>query len=234
MMRRQEDGFSLIEIMVALMVFSLVSFAFLSVMLSGSRSGTTTRDNVRVAEEARLGLNRMVRDTREAGWISLSGSNPNATHDSFTVKIDYNGNGTYANPAPPSAPAEGNYEVVTYAYDDAGDRITLTAEGYPAETLIKGVDCVREPPGGPCKGPIFSFTSNRLEYDLAPADGVTTLSEINAVACPPTNNTSLDACNSALVDKELANISSVGFALALKTSSRTTNYYAEAQLRNRR
>lgn len=231
---QDESGFTLVEILVALGVFSLVSFAFLSVMLSGSRSGTSTRDNVRVAEEARLGLNRMVRDTREAGWIALPGTNPDTNYDSFTVKIDYNGNGTYENPAPPNAPAEGNFEVITYAYDDAGDRITVAAEGYPTETLIKGVDCVRELPAGPCKSNVFSFTSNRLEYDLAPVDGVTTLSEINAVACPPTNNTSLDGCNSTLVDKELANISSVGFAIALKTPSRTTNYYAEAQLRNRR
>jgi prepilin-type N-terminal cleavage/methylation domain-containing protein len=238
---RRDHGFSLIEIMVALGIFSIVSFAFLSVMLSSSRSGRTTRDNVRVAEEARLGLNRMVRDVREAGWISLSSASPTATHNSFTVKIDYNGDGTYANPAPPNAPTEGNYEVVTYAFDDPGDRITLTAEGFPVETLIKGVDCVRVTTSGPCKGSVFSFTSNRLEYDVGPPggpfvpDGVTTLAEIDGMACAPHNVTTMDTtCNGALVDKELANITSIGIAFSLKTASSSSNFYAEAQLRNRR
>ncbi len=229
---RREEGFTLIEMLVGLAIFSLVSFAFLSVMLAGSRSGTTTRDNVRVAEEARLGLNRMVRDTREGGWIALPGTDPTATYNSFTVKIDYSGNGSYSNPAPPAAPPEGNYEVVTYAYDDANDRITLTADGYAGETLIKGVDCVRAT-NGSCKGDVFAFTSNRLEYDWN-QDGVTTLSEINDTACSPNNITTMDTCNTTLVDEELANITSVGFAFALKTGSRATNYYAEAQLRNRR
>ena len=229
---RTEDGFSLIEMLVVMAIFSLVSFAFFSVMVSGSRSSDTTRANVRVAEEARLGLNRMVRDTREAGWISFPGTDPTASYNSFTIKIDYNGDGSYTNPAPPNPPAEGNYEIVTYTYEPANDLITLTADGFPAETLIKGVDCIRDG-AGVCTSDVFSFTSNRLEYDWN-SDGVTTLAEVNDAACPPNNLTTLDACNSTLVDAELGNVTSANFALSLKTGDRPTNYYAEAQLRNRR
>ncbi|MDQ3986407.1 MAG: prepilin-type N-terminal cleavage/methylation domain-containing protein [Actinomycetota bacterium] len=229
---RCDAGFSLIEMLVVMAIFSLVSFAFFTVMVSGSRSSDTTRDNVRVAEEARLGVNRMVRDAREAGWISFPGTDPTASYNSFTLKIDYNGDGAYSNPVPPNAPAEGNYEIVTYAYDPATNLITLTADGFAAETLIKGVDCVRKP-DGTCKGEVFSFTSNRLEYDWN-SDGITTLAEVNDAACPPNNLTTLDSCNSTLVDKELGHVTSVNFAFALKTGDRPTNYYTEAQLRNRR
>jgi type II secretory pathway pseudopilin PulG len=226
---------SLLEILVALSIFAMVSATFMSVMLSGARGSDATRDNVRVAEEARLGINRMVRDTREAGWIDLSSASPTASHSSFTVKIDFNGDGAYANPAGPGVDVGGNYEVVTYAYDDAGDRITLTAAGFPTEILVQGVDCVRS--GGVCTNEVFSFTSNRLQYDGAVDgvyDGVVSLAEINGAACGPMNVTVLDTCNGVLVDKELANVTSVNFAFSLKTGTRSTNYFTEAQLRNRR
>ncbi|MDQ3915748.1 MAG: prepilin-type N-terminal cleavage/methylation domain-containing protein [Actinomycetota bacterium] len=233
MTRAADDaGYSLVEILVALSIFFLVAAAFMSVMLSGARSSDTTRDNVRVAEEARLGINRMVRDTREAGWIALPGTSPTDSYQSFTVKIDFNGDGAYTNPAGPGVDMAGNYEVVTYAYDDANDRITLTAEGFPAETLVKGVDCVRTTAGA-CKSDVFSFTSNRLEYDWD-LNGVTSLAEINQAACTPNNITDMDVCNATLVDKELANVTSVNFAFSLSTGGRSTNYYTEAQLRNRR
>ncbi|HEV2754521.1 MAG TPA: prepilin-type N-terminal cleavage/methylation domain-containing protein [Actinomycetota bacterium] len=230
---RPEGGFSLVEILVALAIFATVSAAFMSVMLSGARSSDTTRDNVRVAEEARLGINRMVRDTREAGWIALPSTGPADSFPSFTVKVDFNGDGTYSNPAGPTVDTVANYEVVTYAYDDAGDRITLTAQGFPTETLVKGVDCVRPVNGGACTNEVFSFTSNRLEYDWD-GNGVTTLAEINQAACAPYNVTTMDVCNTALVDKELANVTSVNFAFSLKTGDQVTNYFTEAQLRNRR
>lgn len=227
---RGDEGFTIVEVLVALVIFSVVSTAFMSMLLSVSRGTDTATAHVRISEEARAGLNRMVRDTREAGWISLAGSSPTATHTSFTVKIDYNGDGAYTNPA--SGTAQGSYEVVTYTFDDSTDRLTLTADGVGTETLVRGVDCIRDE-SGVCTSDVFSFTSNRLEYDWD-LDGVTTLAEINATACPPNNLTTLDVCNSALVDKELANITSVNIALSLGAGKRTTPYYAEAQLRNRR
>ena len=236
---QNERGFSLIELLVAMGAFSIVAFAFLSVMMSTARSTDTTRDNVRISEEARLGLNRMVRDTREAAWIDLPGTDPNAAYNSFTVKIDFDGNGTYANPPGGVASAEGNFEVVTYAYEPANDAITLTAPGFGTETLIKGVDCARTPAGA-CKGDVFSFTSNRLEYDVVSAggvvapDGVVTLDEVNDAACSPLNITTMDVCNGTLVDAEMANLTSVNFAFRVEVGGRSTDYYAEAQLRNRR
>ena len=231
---RAEGGFSMVELLVGLALFSAVAGGFMSVLFSVARATDSTTSSVRISEEARLGLNRLVRDTREAAWIELSSTDPNATHDSFTVKIDYNGDGAFTNPG--AGTAQGDYEVVTYAYDAATGRITVTAPGVGTETLVRGVDCVRDG-AGPCKSSVFSFTSNRLEYDGSVdgvTDGVTTLKEINAVACSPTNLTTLDNCNGVLVDKELANVTSVNVAIGISVGGRTSDYFAEAQLRTRR
>ncbi|HEX2058051.1 MAG TPA: prepilin-type N-terminal cleavage/methylation domain-containing protein [Actinomycetota bacterium] len=226
-----ERGFSMVELLVGIFVFSLVGSGLVSILFSVARSTDSTTSSVRISEEARLGLNRLIRDAREAAWIDLSSTDPAATHDSFTVRVDFNADGAFANPS--SATAQGNYEVVTYAYDAASDRITVTAPGVGAETLVRGVDCVRDS-NGVCKSSVFSFTSNRLEYDWN-QDGVTTLAELNAAACSPNNLTTLDtACNSVLVNGELAVVTNVNVAVELTTAGRSSHYYVEAQLRNRR
>ena len=226
-MRRNDDGFSMVEMLVAIAVFSLVAFAFLAVMRTTARSTDQTRADVEISEEARLGLNRMVRDTREAGWITLSSSSPGAVHNSYTVHIDYNGDGSFSNPLPPNAPPEGNFEIVTYAYDAAGERLTISATGFGAETIVEGVKAI---PGKD----VFTFTS-RLEYDWN-GNGVATLQEIDAAPCPGNNVTTLDTgcSNGTLVNAELGAISSVNMAFEVEVGDKGSDYYAEAQLRNRR
>lgn len=225
---REESGYSLVEVIVSLFVFSIISIGFIGVMMSGARSTDVTRRNVRLSEEARLGLNRIVRDVREAGWIALPGNQAATAYTSFTVKTDYNGNGAYANSAGPAGTAESNYEVVTYTYDAATKSITVTADGFPAETLIKGV----EPIGST---PVFSFTSNRLEFDWN-ADGVTTMTEVSDNACTwGGNSTSLDSgCNSTLTDKELSYLTNFSLSVEVNSEDAHSEYFAEAQLRNRR
>lgn len=228
--RRGESGYSLVELLVGLAIFSVIAAGFMAVMFSVARSTDATADSVRISEEARLGLNRLVRDVREAGWIDLSSTSAAGPHDSFTVKIDYDGDGAYANPA--SGTAQGSYEIVTYTYDDPGNRITLTAPGTGTETLVTGVDCVRNDSGA-CKGPVFSFTSNRLEYDWS-GDGVTTVPELDQAACNGVTTLDPVCQNNTLVEKELASVTNVNVAVALTVGGRKTNYYGEAQLRNRR
>jgi prepilin-type N-terminal cleavage/methylation domain-containing protein len=224
----EEAGYTLVEIVVALFIFSIVSVAFVGVMMSGARSTDATRRNVRLSEEARGGLNRIVRDVREAGWVALPGNSATTNYTSFTVKTDYDGNGTYSNSAGPAGTAESNYEVVTYAYDAATKSITVTAEGFPTETLIRGV----EPIGST---PVFAFTSNRLEFDWN-GDGVTTMTEVSENACSwGGNNTTLDpGCNTTLTDKEMAYLTNFVLAAEVNSGESHSEYFAEAQLRNRR
>lgn len=224
----EEGGYSLVEVIIALFIFSIISVGFISVMMSGARSADATRNSVRLSEEARLGLNRIVRDVREASWVSFTSNQAGAVQSSFTIKTDYNGNGVYGNSAGPNGTAESNYEVVTYAYDAATKSITVTADGFPGETLIKGV----EPIGST---PVFSFTSNRLEMDWN-GDGVTTLTEVSDNACTwGGNSTTLDpACNTTLTDKEMAYVTNFALSVKVRSSDTTSEYFAEAELRNRR
>lgn len=223
-----EDGYTFVEVLVSLLLFSIVSIGFMQVMMSGARGTDVTRRNVRLSEEARLGLNRIVRDVREAGWVALPGTTATGVYTSFTVKTDYDGNGAYANSAGPAGTAESNYEVVTYAYDAAAKTITVTAAGFPSEVLIDGI----EPAG---TKPVFSFTSNRLEYDWN-QDGVTTMLEVDQNACSQGGyNLSLDsACDGDLSDAELANLTNFALAVEVNEDGADTEYFAEAELRNRR
>jgi prepilin-type N-terminal cleavage/methylation domain-containing protein len=165
---QRDDGFTLIETLVAIALFSMLSAGFYSVMFSGVRASDTARAVVRISEEARLGLNRMIRDTRETE--ALSGPSPT----SFRTLVDFNGNGLYVNDA-----ADGNYEDLTFAYDGVRDVITLNGED-----LIAGV----EPIGST---DIFAYTSNHLELDTN-ADGVASSGELDQTANGGNGNGTLD------------------------------------------
>jgi prepilin-type N-terminal cleavage/methylation domain-containing protein len=154
-MSRREDGFTIIELLVVMLLFSVVVLGLYSVLFS-TRDGSVTAQNVsRVSQEARLGFNRIIRDTREAAEIT------SATATSYSMNVDFDGDQAFD---------ADEFESITYAYDAVGDRITIS-NGSITETLIDGVL--------PIAGrDIFSYTSNLLEYD-ANADGVTTFTELN-------------------------------------------------------
>jgi len=148
---RREEGFTVIELLVSFLLFAIVTGAFYSVLFSQTGGSETSRAVADIAEEARLGINRMVRDTREAHDLSA------ATADSYTVQVDFDG----------QAGASAGDETLTYSFHAASNTIRLNGE-----VLIAGVEAM---PGID----IFSYSSNLLEYDWD-NDGVTTLAELNA------------------------------------------------------
>jgi prepilin-type N-terminal cleavage/methylation domain-containing protein len=168
---RSEAGYSLIETLVALLLVSIVTTTFYQVLFSGARGSEKTRDVTRVSEEARSGLNRMVRDTREADVLS------SVSADSYNVRIDFNADGAYENPN-----ADGDFEDLTFSYHASSKTITLNGE-----TLVAGVERVGTKP-------VFSFTSSYLEYDFD-GNGVTTLAELEAA--PGHGHTTVTAGNEA-------------------------------------
>ena len=201
---RSGEGFSMKEVLVTMALFSVAAVAFYQVMFSGVRAGDTTRSVVRISEEARFGFNRMVRDTREAARITT------ATPTSYTIEIDFNGNNTLE-----------AGETETVAYDDAGDRITISAGGTP-EPLIRGVTSAGTD--------VFTFSGNELEFDHAPPDGIVTWQEVDT---PPTGVTGGNR-NGVLDAGEYPYITNVNFALRVSSGERSSDFFAEAQLRNRR
>ena len=199
---RDEGGYTLIETLVATLLLSIVTTGFYMVLFSGTRGSETSQEVTRVAQEARSGLNRLIRDTREADSLS------SPSESSYNVRIDFNGDGLYQNPN-----GVGDYEDVTFTYHAATNTIQLNGE-----VLITGVEKVSG-------RPIFSFSSNALEYDFD-NNGITTLEELEAAGA---NGYSVPAPGT-----EETFISSVAFEFKITDGDATTNFYGEAQLRNRR
>ena len=208
----REAGFTLVEVLVTLTVFAVASTAIYSLLLSVASGSRTSRSLVKTSEEARLGFNRMVRDTREGERLIA------ATPQGYTVQVDFNGDGIIQ--ATPSDPS-GDYERLEFAYQPAtGGAGTITLNG---EVLMAGVDCLRTSSGS-CRQDVFRYLSNRLEYDLN-GDGVTTWQELDASSA---------GNNDGQLNTELPLVSNIIFALRVTQGSVKSAFTAEAQMRNER
>jgi type II secretory pathway pseudopilin PulG len=214
--RSDESGMTLIEILVSISLFMIVSVGFYQVLFSGSNGADTAQNIVQVSEEARLGFNRMIRDTRESLTLQGSGGTGAPTSTLYNVQIDFDGNGTIttsgANPT-------GDFENLTFTYS-AGDReIKLNGE-----TLIAGV----EPIGS---RPVFDYASNLLEYDWD-ANGTTSWQEIDAASGHGITGV---GNNNGVIDGSEPNLlSSVVFSFRVVVDDQQEDFYSEAQIRNRR
>lgn len=218
MRRSDEKGFTLIELLVVTAMLSVVSAAFYQVMFSGVSASDTTRSVVTISEEARLGLNRMLRDTREANRLVSAGAT------SYEVQVDFDGDGDLGeNPN-----EQGDYEQIRFSLvgDEIRVRVALTDDAgvltgdVIEETLMDGVRCVRNADAS-CR-PIFTYTSNMLKYDLAPVDGLTTLAELEAAV----------AGGATDVGSPIDRVTGVSYEFEVASGERFTSFYSQATLRN--
>ena len=213
--RRSESGFTLVEILVSLTIFGAVSAGIFGVLFSATRSSEATRRIAGVSEQARLGLSRMVRDTREGSSIDSVAADLNT----FEVHVDFDGNNVIT--PLPGTNAMGDVEELTYTFDPASKTLRLNGE-----VLVSGVECARDGAGA-CV-PAFSFGSNRLEFDTD-KNGVTTWQELDAA--PATYGV---GNGDGQLNWELPLVSNVAFALRVQDRTVKRDFYAEAQLRNQR
>lgn len=219
-----EGGFSLVEALVAIFLLSVLSVGFYQVMFSAVRGSTDAADIAEVAEEARLGFNRMIRDTREATKLI------SATDTSYRIWTDYDRDGIVD---------QGDFEHLEFAYDSARRAITLTALTAPAAgdpDLISGAESaipgtIAEILAGNVRlvgaRPVFSYASNFLQYDVNPANGEVSASELDDAAGLGNNNDALDAL-------ELEYVSDVNYAFVVSVGGDSRTFYGQAQIRNRR
>jgi prepilin-type N-terminal cleavage/methylation domain-containing protein len=238
---QNEHGFTLVETLVAMMLFSILSVGFYQVMFSGVRGGETTNDVARISEEARIGLNRMLRDTREAGGHCFSGVSPTcglvtASPTSYSIEVDFDNDRTVDYAA---------NEYLRYSFDAAAQTITIASLDSAGavlsgpEVLISGVTAI---PGRE----VFDYSSNYLEYDWAngnvvplagPADGVTGWREIDR---PPAGVNGIGDGDGVLDDlgdnnpREVFFISEINISFQVSSGARSTEFFNQASLRNRR
>ena len=243
MSQHRDGGFTLIEILVAISLFSIVTVVFYQVMFSQIRGSDTARAVARVSEEARAGLNRMIRDTREADQLVA------ASPTSYDIRIDFNENGSFND----------QYEYVRYAYhgnaepvslvdgnavDIPADSITIAAlnaggQVTEIEVLAGGVKPTRSAPDTGASV-IFDYSSNYLKCDAAPgsypnpgtANGVAEWQELDKpnASCVSLGGNGDGQLNGAEVDY----ISNVDYAFAVESEGRRARFVAQAQLRNQR
>ena len=217
-------GFTLVELLVAaslLIVLSLVSF---TTVLSTARITTSARDAADVNQEARLLLNRMSRELREARSVTsatnpaLSGHTPAyATSDpaadrSLTFEVDFNG----VNGVEPNAP---DPEVLTYRYDAARQRVLLQAGGQTLPVLAANVTAFS-----------LRFTSRQYAYDGTVdglKDNVVTWEELDA------DPTGVRGNGNRQLDLELQHVDAVEIGITLFKGERRQTYRTQVDLRNR-
>src|SRR5438093_4072057 len=65
---RSEHGFSIIELMVAVAAFSVVSLAAFAVLQSGQRNALMNDQTVKVQQNVRLAMDLIARDIRMTGY----------------------------------------------------------------------------------------------------------------------------------------------------------------------
>ena len=143
---RKQAGFTLIELMIALVLGLIVIAAVINMYVGSSRSSTFTRGLQTMQENGRYGVSALQRGLRLAGFspdevidpvdVALSSS------DSVTVVMqrsyDCNGIDTATSTRP-------GYAINTYALDAAIDTITCQGSGPGAVPmpLVEGVDSFR-------------------------------------------------------------------------------------------
>lgn len=222
-----EGGYSLLEMVVAIFLFMLVSGGFYEVLLAQTKSTNMTRIGTHVAEEARLGFNRMIRDVREADVVSAAAiTNPATGAGSFTIKVNYNNDSQYTSD-----------EILTYAYDPVAKTISLNTYGGTPEVLMSGVSPAGNttsacPVGTYPNGCVFSFLSSYLDYDWD-SDGFTTWQELDQASCAAHGITGVGNCNSTLDSAEFPYITTISFSINVTDGSRSTSFIDRAQMRNR-
>ena len=230
---RDDGGFSLVELLVAIMMLSVVLGIALTLLTSTQRSADGTIGEHQAVEEARLGLNRISRELRQATALryALNADGPTRSDSAVTMvsfEADFNGDGCIAGSSGCAAVSAADPESLTYCHQPpaAGTEGRL----YIIPQLITTPTTSCASLGVPIlAGRVdrfeLQYRSNLYRYDLAPTNGVTTWRELD-VATTPTGN------NNGALDVELAGINSLIVDLTLDAGSDRT-YRTHIALRNR-
>jgi type II secretory pathway pseudopilin PulG len=238
-MHRDEGGFSLVEVLLGAVLVGIVATLGVTMLSSVQRSTDVTRAEIDGVEEARLALNRMSREIRQAREIVRVINPDGAAYDpnaltAIVFKADFDDDGCIdgADPAPGdtggcNADDVSDPELLSYCHQPA-----TSSSSEPQLFVIRGALAAG---ATACTGgePILAedvahfkieYRSNVYRYDLSPADGVTTWTELDAAPAPTGNG-------NGVLDVELAGITTTTLSLELQNPG--LELRTQVALRNR-
>jgi prepilin-type N-terminal cleavage/methylation domain-containing protein len=213
--RSADEGFTLVELLVAMGLFAVLGTLLLGLALSSSEVTEQTRARTGVNEESRIAMERMARELRQASAIdsvTLPGTEGAAELTSISFWTDFNGDGARTLDA-------ADPEVLTYRWNPDTKRLTLFASDLgPTEArpvLSANVTSFR-----------IGLQSSRWEYD-ANSDGVTTWRELDQAGTPVGN------ANGVADMPELAYVDLVAVTMTVQDGTGSQTYSTRIDLRNR-
>jgi len=208
-----DGGFTLVELLVASTLFLIISSMTFSIVVTGARTMKNTKLYNDLNEEARVVINRISRELREAKRITEvtnpGGAGFSATsNSSIKFEVDFNG----VNGIEPSA---SDPEELTYRYNYADKKVELVADGVEYPVLAANVTAFK-----------LEYTSSaEYKYD-ANQDGTTTWEELDDDTSGAVGN------NNDTLDYELASIDSVTISLTVLQDPHQQEYRTTIDLRN--
>lgn len=208
-----DGGFTLVEVLVSMGLFGLLTTLLLGLALSTNAVTEDTRDRTGVAEEARTAMERFSRELRQASSVDrvVLPASPGSGPTAVTFWTDFDGDGHRSSSAT-------DPEVLTYCWNPTTDRLTLTDHS--------GCDDAQPVLAAEVTGFVVDLESSEWAYD-ANGDGITTWLELDARGAPVGNaNTVADA-------PELAHVDLVGVTMTVEDGAGSQTYHTRIDLRNR-
>lgn len=230
-----DAGVTLIEMLIGFFIFAILTTLAFTTVMNGASNLKAVRQTTDLNEEARLVLNRMSRELREASAITAAqnpdasnpdgsqrvcGTSPSPCFDpradvSVTFEVDFNRNGAIE-------PLAADPERITYRYDYANRRLLLQTATETTPILAGNVSAFK-----------LSYRSSDYKCDVN-SNGDVTWQELESASSPPCPALagSLVSGSSGL-DSELAYVDQIVIDLTVLTPPRHQQYRTKVDLRNR-
>lgn len=211
-----DAGFSLIEVLVAITLFGLLSTMLLGFALSTSAVSRSVDDAGGLTGESRLALERLSRELRQAREIKAVTLPPSGSPGSTAITLwtDFNNNGTEDLGA-------ADPEVLTYRWEPGSRQLTLTANDASGTAVSRPV----------LAGEVTGFTL-LLRSSLWQHDGADGSAPDGTVSWQELDRSSIGN-NDGTPSGELDRVDLVALSMTVSAGGVSQRFDLQADLRNR-
>lgn len=135
---RKEDGFTIIEMAVVMLLLSILVGVFYTFLFGAERAANDGRSWLELNENARLTIERMSRELREADTLisicCFTNGNPSGDPE-IRFQADFDSSGTYTvtGTYQPDYSAD---EVVRYQYSSSARQLLISTNETPTQTAL--------------------------------------------------------------------------------------------------